>query len=165
MTKPRHAAPEAPDGEQVDPLAVVVDDVAGVLAKALDHIDQRGWRRKAPGRGRAGGARLVDALNIASAHAKVDRDTHLLVFACTAMAIEPHVGVAAHDLLPDACADEYLSPDTDPERLHLLDAAIVNTYNADHCGGARDAVELLRVAHDRAPEIIAAQLAAQGAGA
>lgn len=135
----------------------VLHDVQGVLAAAIERMSAVGWRRQAPGRGRPGGDRLVDALNYASAHAGVDRPAHLLVFACAAMAIELHTGAPAHALLPDPLADAYLNPMTGDDRLHLLDASIVVRYNAEVCTGAADATALLRIAYDQAPNVIAAQ--------
>jgi hypothetical protein len=135
----------------------LLHDVQAVLAAAVEALDSAGWRRNAPEQGRKGGFRLVDAVNYASAQAMVDAPTHRAVFACVAMAVEPHAGIPAHSLLHDVVADEYLSPDADDERLHTLDAAIVVAYNADVCGGVRDARDLLAVAFEQAPAILAAQ--------
>lgn len=138
----------------------VLRDVQGVIAGAIERIRTRGWRRYPVRRGRAGGARLVDALNYSSTQAMADRATHVLAFACVAMAIELHTGGPAHELLPGKLADLYLDPIASDDTLHRLDASIVVRYNAEHCNGASDALDLLRVAFDNAEQVIAAQLRA-----
>lgn len=135
----------------------LLHDVQAVLAAAFNHMTAEGWRRGASARV-IGGVRLVDALNYASAAGRADTAVHMLAFACAAMAVQPHLGRAAHELLPAALADAYLSPDTDDVTLHRLDASIMVRYNAEHCTGKTDAEALLRLAYDRAPEIIAAQV-------
>lgn len=135
----------------------LLHDVQTVLAGAYEILGRVGWQRVAAWRTRAGGMRLVDALNYASTDARADTAVHMLAFACAAMAVQPHLGRAAHELLPPVLADAYLSPDTDDVTLHRLDASIVVRYNAEHCTGKPDAVELLRLAYDRAREVITAQ--------
>lgn len=129
--------------------------VQTVLAGAWERLAAVGWRRSAL---TAAGARLVDALNYASAQTSADHREHQLAFACAAMAIELHTGRAAHELLPGPCADEYLSPDTAEWRLHRLDASIIVRYNTDWCSGYDDARALLHLAYDNAESVIAAQL-------
>lgn len=146
-----HSTPPVP--------AALLLAVQTVLAGAWEMLAAVGWRRTAPHLGPAGGARLVDALNYASAHARAEHREHQLAFACAAMAIELHTGRAAHELLPGPCADEYLSPDTAEWRLHRLDASIIVRYNTDWCSGYEDARALLLLAYDRAESVIAAQLA------
>ena len=138
--------------------AALLRDVQTVLAGATEQLARAGWRRT-PTYALDGGARLIDALNYSSSHAAIGQRAHVLVFACAAMAIELHTGTPAHALLAPDVADEYLSPVTSDERLHVLDAAIVDRYNAEHCGGADDALALLRVAFENAEPVIAAQLA------
>ena len=138
--------------------AETLHDVQAVLAGAWEHLGSKGWARFGPTIDTSNGVRLVDALNYASAHAGVDRRTHLLVFACAAMAIEPHAGIAAHELLPEQLADRYLDPGTSDDDLHRLDASIVVRYNTDRCAGYEDARNLLHTAYTRAAEIIVMQL-------
>ena len=135
----------------------LLHDVQGVLIAAWEYLGTAGWSRHTPAPA-GNGARLVDALNYGSAALAGDREVHLLAFACTAMAIEIHANVAAHELLPDVLADRYLDPSTSDEQLHRLDASIVVRYNAEQCGGYEDARALIMTAHARAPITIAAQL-------
>jgi hypothetical protein len=137
--------------------AVLLHDVQAVLIAAWERLGTDGWRRYATSRD-GDGLRLVDALNLGSALACRDRTVHLLAFACTAMAIELHANVAAHELLPDALADQYLDPNTSDDRLHQLDASIVVRYNTERCGGYEDARALIMTAHATAAATIAAQL-------
>lgn len=139
----------------------LVHAVRTVLAGAFAHLLLVGWRRtlrRPTCAARPRGVRLVDALNYASAHAGSDTTTHRLAFACAAMAIELHAGVAAHEMLPPALADAYLSPDTDDATLHRLDASIMVRCNNSLITGTADAAELLRLAEQHADQIIAAQL-------
>lgn len=145
-----HSTPPVP--------AALLLAVQTVLAGAWERLAEVGWRRSGPAFGRAGGDRLVDALNYASAHTAVDHTEHQLAFACAAMAIELHTGRPAHELLPGPCADEYLSPATAEWRLHRLDASIIVRYNTDWCSGYEDARALLHLAYDQAESVIAAQL-------
>jgi hypothetical protein len=133
-------------------------DVQTVLAGATEQIAAGGWRRT-PAFAADAGARLIDALNHSSRYAAIGQRAHVLVYACAAMAIELHTGTPAHTLLDPAVADEYLSPATSDERLHVLDTAIVDRFNAEQCAGADDALALLRVAFENAEPVIAAQLA------
>lgn len=147
-------------GTTVTVPAELLHDVQAVLAGALAHLDIKGWARLA----NSDGVRLVDALNYASAHGGASRDAHLLVFACVAMAVEPHASVPAHELLPSQLADRYLDSNTPDDELHRLDASIVVRYNTERCGGFEDASHLLHIAYERAEQTIAAQLTYRPAG-
>jgi hypothetical protein len=148
--------PATPEPEFKVP-AELLRDVQTVLAGATEQIAAGGWRRS-PSYKPGAGYRLIDALNRSSAYAAVGERAHVLAFACAAMAIELHAGIPAHALLDPAVADEYLSPETPDERLHRLDAAIVERYNADQCPGADDAYALLRRAFEIAEPVVAAQI-------
>lgn len=130
-----------------------------ILAAAIEHLSAHGWSRFGPTISPACGVRLVDALNYGSAQAAQGTEAHLLAFAAAAMAVEPHAGIAAHELLPEGVRDMYLSPATSDTDLHRLDASIIVRYNLHRCGGYEDAHALLHVAYGVAPEVIAAQLA------
>jgi hypothetical protein len=130
-----------------------------ILAAAIEHLTAHGWSRFGPTISPACGVRLVDALNYGSAHAAQGTEAHLLAFAAAAMAVEPHAGIAAHELLPEPVRDPYLSPDTSDTELHRLDVSIVMRYNIERCGGYEDAHALLHVAYGIAADVIAAQLA------
>lgn len=143
-----------------DARADLVLAVQTVLAAAYAHLLRVGWRRTNGRRSNAArpGVRLVDALNYASAYAYTDLTTHRLAFACAAMAVEPHLGIAAHSLLPEPLADAYLSPDTDDTVLHVLDASIMVRCNATLITNTGDAADLLRVAADNVAQVVDAQV-------
>jgi hypothetical protein len=150
------AHPATPDPEVTVP-AELLHDVQTVLAGATEQLARIGWRRTPPVVPNTG-ARLIDALNYSSAYAAVGQRAHSLAFTCAAMAIELHAGTPAHELLDASVADEYLSPDTSDDRLHRLDAVIVEAYNLHRCAGADDALALLRRAFEIAEPVVAAQI-------
>lgn len=138
--------------------------VHAVLIAAWEKLGAAGWRRNQPDRGAAGGMRLIDVLNYGSTLAGADRTAHVLAYACTAMAIELHTSLPAHELLPSVLADHYLSTETSDDELHRLDASVIVRYNSDLCSGWDDARALLKLAHQHAAHTIAAQLAHQVTG-
>lgn len=132
--------------------------VQAVLAAAIDRMQVVGWSKRCPNYSHDG-ARLVDALNYGSAIAGAQPDVHRLVFACAAMAIEPHANIGAHELLPEPLADRYLDPAADEQQLHRLDASIITRYNSEVCGGYEDALGLLHVAYGCAEQVITMHIA------
>ncbi len=144
------------------PPSTPVREVQAVLAAAFALMVSYGWQHTAPARNHPHAGRrrlrLVDALNYASVLASADRVTHRLAFACAAMAVPLVFGVAPHALLPNTLADAYLSSSTDDETLHRLDAAIMVRLTETMINSDAEAAELLRLAGEQAPVVIAAQV-------